>query len=59
MTYRLLDMGWMAAKKLSRVAPQGTPAYPSASSAARTRYMFICDDTTGQYSDGTVGKTIW
>jgi hypothetical protein len=59
MTYRLFDMGWVAAKELSRVAPQGTPAYPSASSAARSRYMFICDDATGQYSDGTAGKTIW
>jgi len=49
----------VAAKELSRVAPQGTPAYPSASSAARSRYMFICDDATGQYSDGTAGKTIW
>jgi hypothetical protein len=49
MTYRLLDMGWVAGKGFSRVAPQGTPAYPSASSAARTRYMFICGDTTARW----------
>jgi hypothetical protein len=59
MTYRLLDMGWVAAKQLSLIAPQGTPAYPSASGTERARYMFVSDDATGTYSDGTAGKTIW
>lgn len=59
MTYKLLDTGWVASKKLSKVAPEGTPAWPSASQAQREKYMFVCDDATGQYSDGTAGKTIW
>ncbi len=59
MTYRLLDMGWAGSKVLSRVAPQGTPAYAAASAAQRAKYMFISDDATGEYSDGTAAKTIW
>lgn len=59
MTYRLLDIGWVAEKQLSRVAPQGTPAWPSASATARARYLFVGGDATEQYSDGTPGKTIW
>ncbi|MBZ5516113.1 MAG: hypothetical protein LAN62_14950 [Acidobacteriia bacterium] len=59
MTYRLLDMGWLAAKKLSRVAPQGTPTWPAATQAQRDRYMFACNDATGEYSDGGPGKTIF
>jgi len=59
MTYRLLDVGWLSGKILSRVAPQGTPAYPDASSSERARYMFLCADSTKAYSDGTPGKTIF
>lgn len=59
MTYKLLDIGWIAQKKLSAVAPDGTPAWPAASQAERDTYMFACDDATGEYSDGTPGKTIW
>lgn len=59
MTYRLLDMGWVAGKQLSRFAPQGMPAYPSASSSARAKYMFIADSATGDYSDGTAARTIF
>jgi hypothetical protein len=59
MTYRLLDTNWIRAKKLSRVAPDGTAAWAQASSAQRERYMFICLDSTQKYSDGTAGKTIW
>ena len=59
MTYRLLDIGWIAGKVLSRVAPQGTPAYPSAPGSQQARYMFIADSATEQYSDGTPGRTIW
>jgi hypothetical protein len=59
MTYRLLGLGWVAGKVLSRVAPQGTPDYASASSAEQVRYMFIADEATMQYSDGTPAKTIW
>jgi len=58
-TYRLLDTGWMTKKRLSRLAPQGTPTYPAASDAERARYMFICQDLTAAYSDGTAGKTIF
>jgi hypothetical protein len=59
MTYRLLDVSWVSAKRLSRIAPDGTPAWPGASQAERDQYMFVADDTTKQYSDGTPGKTIW
>jgi hypothetical protein len=59
MTYRLLDVAWVSAKRLSRIAPDGTPAWPDASQAERDQYMFVADDTTKQYSDGTAGKTIW
>jgi hypothetical protein len=59
MTYQLLDVAWVSAKRLSRVAPLGTPAYPSATSAQRARYMFVCSDSTGAYSDGAAGKTIF
>ena len=59
MTYRLLDVSWLSTKKLSRVAPLGTPAWPSASSSQRAKYMFVADDVTKEYSDGTAGKTIW
>jgi len=59
MTYRLLDVGWVVSKRLPRIAPDGTPAWPSATSAQRDRYMFVCADATKQYSDGTAGKTIF
>lgn len=59
MTYQLLDVAWVSAKRLSRIAPDGTPSYPSATSAARARYMFVCDDATETYSDGAAGRTIW
>jgi hypothetical protein len=59
MTYGLLDLGWVAAKQLSLVAPQGTPAYTAASTTERARYMFVSGDATETYSDGTAGKTIW
>ena len=59
MTYRLLDVSWLSTKKLSRVAPQGTPAWPSASSSQRAKYMFVADEGTKAYSDGTAGKSIW
>jgi len=59
MTYKLLDTNWMAAKKLSRIAPDGTPAWSEATPGERERYMFACVEATEQYSDGTSGKTIW
>jgi hypothetical protein len=59
MTYRLLDVGWLSSKKLSRIAPQGTASYPEASGAARGRYMFLSSEATKQYNDGTAGKTVW
>jgi len=59
MTYRLLDTNWIRSKKLSRVAPTGTPAWPDATQAQRDRYMFICLDSTKKHGDGTAGKTIW
>lgn len=59
MNYRLLDAGWISAKKLSRLAPQGTPAFTAASSAQQARYMFISADATQEYSDGAPGKTIF
>jgi hypothetical protein len=59
MTYKLLDTSWMAAKKVSRTAPDGTPPWPEATPAQRERYMFVCAHATKQYSDGTAGKTIF
>jgi hypothetical protein len=59
MTYKLLDASWLVGKKLSKVAPDETPAWPDASASEREKYMFICSDTTKEYSDGTAGKTIW
>jgi hypothetical protein len=59
MTYHLLDTGWASAKKLSQVAPQGTPAYTLASSSQRSQYMFVSNSATGGYSDGTAAKTIF
>jgi hypothetical protein len=59
LTYRLLDVGWVAQKHTARIAPQGTPAWSQASAAERARYMFVASDATGTYSDGTAGKTIW
>jgi hypothetical protein len=59
MTYKLLDTSWMASKKVSRVALDGTLAWPQATPAQRERYMFVCAHATKQYSDGTAGKTIW
>ena len=59
MTYRLLDLGWLAGKKLAKVAPNGTPAWTAATQAQKDKYMFIAANATGQYSDGTAGKTIW
>ena len=59
MTYRLLDVSWLSAKKLSRVAPDVTPAWPSGSSSQRAKYLFIAAEATKAYSDGTAGKTIF
>lgn len=59
MAYSLLDAGWASAKKLSRIAPQGTAAFPEASSGDRSRYLFICSSASDSYSDGTEGKTIF
>jgi hypothetical protein len=59
MAYQLLDTGWMGSKVLSRIAPQGTPAWGGASSSQRERYMFLSQEATGTYSDGTAGKTVF
>jgi hypothetical protein len=59
MTFKLLDASWIRNKKLSRIAPFGTPNYPNASAPERARYMFIAQDSSQAYSDGTVGKTIF
>ncbi len=59
MAYRLLDTGWMGAKVLSRIAPQGTPGWSAASSTERERYMFLSQESTRTYSDGTPGKTVF
>ncbi|TAM79187.1 MAG: hypothetical protein EPN47_19455 [Acidobacteria bacterium] len=59
MAYQLLDTGWMGGKVLSRIAPQGTPAWSAASSAERERYMFLSQESNGNYSDGTRGKTVF
>jgi len=59
MAYQLLDTGWMGSKVLSRIAPQGTPAWSAASSTERERYMFLSQESTRTYSDGTPGKTVF
>ena len=59
MAWTLLDTGWAISKVASRVAPQGTPAYSSASTTLRSRYMFISQNSTKTYSDGTPGKTLF
>jgi hypothetical protein len=59
MAYQLLDTGWMGTKVLSRIAPQGTPAWSSASTAQRERYMFLSQEASQTYSDGTAGKTVF
>jgi hypothetical protein len=59
MAYRLLDTSWMGAKVLSRIAPQGTPAWSAASNTERERYMFLSQESSRAYSDGTPGKTVF
>ncbi len=59
MTYKLLDMSWLSSKTLALIAPAGTAAWTSASSAERDRYMFLSNSATGKYSDGTAGKPVW
>jgi hypothetical protein len=59
MAYQLLDTDWMGAKALSRIAPQGTPAWSVASTAQRQRYMFLSQEASESYSDGTAGKTVF
>ncbi|MFB3921607.1 MAG: hypothetical protein ACE145_07785 [Terriglobia bacterium] len=59
MTFQLLDIGWVSAKRLSSVAPNGTPAYLSASSAERAQYMFVSAEATRTYSNGDSGKTVF
>jgi hypothetical protein len=59
MQYKLLDTGWLGGKKLSKIAPNGTPAWTAASQTQKDKYMFIAAAATGAYSDGTAGKTIW
>ena len=59
MAYQLLDTGWMGSKALSLIAPQGTPAWSLASNAQHERYMFLSQEATQTYSDGTAGKTVF
>ncbi len=59
MAYQLLDTGWMGSKALPRIAPQGTPGWSAASSTERERYMFLSQESTRTYSDGTAGKTVF
>ncbi len=59
MAYQLLDTGWMGSKTLSVIAPQGTPAWSAASNAQREQYMFLSEEATEAYSDGTPGKTVF
>jgi len=59
MTYKLLDMSWLSSKPLSLIAPAGTPAWASATVPERNRYMFLSSSASGEYSDGTSGKTVW
>jgi len=59
MAYQLLDTGWMGSKALSLIAPQGTPAWSLASNSQRERYMFLSQEATQTYSDGTPGKTVF
>jgi hypothetical protein len=59
MKYKLLDTGWLAAKQLSKVAPTGTQAWLAASAGQQAEYMYLCATATGEYSDGTAGRTVW
>jgi hypothetical protein len=59
MTYKLLDTSWLSSKILALIAPAGTPAWSSATSAERNRYLFLSNSATGSYSDGTPGRTVW
>ncbi len=59
MTYKLLDMSWLSSKPLSLIAPAGTSAWTLATGSERNRYMFLSSSATGEYSDGTSGKTVW
>lgn len=59
MSYQLLDTGWMGGKVLSRIAPQGTPAWGEASSSQKERYMFLSQEAAATYSDNTPGKTVF
>lgn len=59
MVYQLLDTGWVSSKALSLIAPQGTPAWSEASNTQRERYMFLSQEATQTYSDGTLAKTVF
>jgi hypothetical protein len=58
-TYRLLDNGWLNRKKLSRIAPLGTQVFTKAPELERAKYMFVAQQSTGTYTDGSAAKTIF
>jgi len=54
----LLDVNYLAQGPYL-IAPDGTPAWTSASPTEKATYMFIADDATKQYSDGTPGHPLF
>jgi hypothetical protein len=54
----LMHVSWQLASNAWFVAPDGTPAYASASSAQRAANMFACN-ASNQYSNGDAAHTLW
>jgi hypothetical protein len=54
---RLIDASYLATVGTALIAPAGTPDWTLASTAQKTKYMFLCNDSD-QYSDGSAGALL-
>jgi hypothetical protein len=54
---RLIDASYLASVGKALIAPAGTPDWTLASTAQKTKYMFLCNDSD-QYSDGSAGALL-
>jgi hypothetical protein len=58
-SFRLLDVRYLADIAPFNIAGAGVPDWPSASQQQRDTYMFIASDSSGLMSDGAAGNTIY
>jgi len=58
-SFRLLDVRYLAGKTPFDIAGTGVPDWPSATQQQKDTYVFIASDSSGLMSDGVAGNSIY